>query len=389
MKKLDTRAKRLIVTIAAVVAVFVGGLVLQAATKGNEPANATPAEGNDAPVLDGENIRFSDAFAKRAGITDEEVKVELVSPVVTVNGTMTFDPQRYAMIGARISGRVRKLNHVVGDEVKAHELLAEIESAEMGRAESAVLAARAKEKVAEADQKRERHLADAHISPERDAEVAQANFEAARAERIAAEQAVTALGGGNSGNIGVLALRSPLEGRVVSAKAARGQVVEPSVTVFEVADLSQLWLELHIFERDIAKLRAGDEVEISPMNEESRTIKGKVDHVGDVVDAESRSTEVRVIVDNKEHALRPGQSVVARIHTTSPATNSLSVSRRAVTRVDGQPTVFVLLDKNTVEPRVVTLGMQDPEHVAVVKGLKEGERVVVGGMFALKSEIYR
>ena len=388
MKELDTRPKRLIATLGVVIAVFIVGIVLHAATDGNEQASAAPAD-NDAPVLDGENIRFSDAFAKRAGITDEAVKVELVAPVVTVNGTMTFDPRRYVMIGARISGRVRKLFHVQGDEIKENAVLAEIESAEMGRAESAVHSARAKEKVAEADMKRERHLADAHISPERDAEVAAANFEAARAERIAAEQALAALGGSTSGTIGVLSLRSPIGGRVVSAKASRGQVVEPSLTLFEVADLSTLWLELHIFERDISKVRVGDEVSISPMNDDHRVITGKVDHVGDVVDAESRTTEVRVIVDNQEAQLRPGQSVVARIETTSPATNSLSVSKRAVTRVDGQPTVFVLLDKNTVEPRTITLGASDPERVAVVNGLKEGERVVLGGMFALKSEIYR
>ncbi|HSI02942.1 MAG TPA: efflux RND transporter periplasmic adaptor subunit, partial [Myxococcota bacterium] len=383
MKKLDLHTKRLLGTLAAIIAVFIVGLALQTTTKGNESGNAAHAD-NDAPVLDGDNIRFSDAFAKRAAITDEEVKVELVSPVVTVNGTMTFDPRRFVMIGARISGRVRKLVRVQGDEVKEGDLLAEIESAELGRAESSVLSARAKEKVAEADMKRERHLADAHISPERDAEVAQANYEAARAERIAAEQAVTALGGRPSGQIGVLALRSPIAGRVVSAKAARGQVVEPSVTMFEVADLASLWLELHIFERDIAKIRVGDEVAISPMNDDHRVITGKVDHVGDVVDSESRTTEVRVIVDNTKASLRPGESVVARIETTSPATRSLSVSKRAITRVDGQPTVFVLLDKNTVAPRVIELGASDPERVAVKSGLKEGDRVVVGGMFALK-----
>ncbi len=387
MKSLEARTTRIAITLGAIVVVFVAGVVLRASTSEKDVA---PGEGaNDAPVLDGENIRFSDAFAKRAGLTDEEVSVELVSPVIAVNGTMTFDPRQFVMLGARISGRVRKLTRVQGDTVKQGELLAEIESAELGRAESQVLAARAKEKVAEADMKRERHLADADISPERDAEVAHANYEAARAERMAAEQAVAALGGGDSGHIGVLAVRSPIAGRVVTAKAARGQVVEPSDTMFEVADLSTLWLELHIFERDIAKVRVGDEVSISPMNDDHRAIVGKVDHVGDVVDAQSRTAEVRVIVDNSKASLRPGESVVARIQTTSPATRSLSVSKRAITRVDGQPTVFVLLDKNVVEPRVIEIGASDPERVAVKSGLKEGDRVVVGGMFALKSEIYR
>lgn len=383
MKKFETRH----LVIGGIGALVIAAIVVFAVHgKGEEVA---PAQESDAPVLDDGAIRFSDAFAKRAGITKEVVTQETVSPIITVNGDMTYDPRRFAIIGARIAGRIRKLNKVEGDAVGANEVLAEVESAELGRAQSEVFAARAEEKAAEANSKRERQLADAHITAERDAELAAATFEAAKAKRIAAEYTVTALGGENDGkNIGVLFLRSPVAGRVLSAKAARGQIVESMSTIYEVADLEQLWLELEVYERDVAKVRIGDAVEIAPHNG-SHTIKGEVQHVGDLVDAETRSATVRIVVDNAARTLRPGESVVARLHMTSPAAPGLTVSKKAITRIDGKATVFVLRDKNTVEPRVVTVGATGSDRVSVTEGLKEGESVVIEGMFALKSEIFR
>ncbi len=356
---------------------------------GNKPAQTADGPSNDAPVLDGQFIRYSDAFAKRAGITAEEVRTEQLSPVITVTGTMTYDPRRFAAIGARITGRVKKLTKVVGDKVRAKEIVAELESAELGRAEAAVLSARAKEAAAEADMKRERRLADAKISPERDAEAAAATYSAARADRIAAERTVEALGGDLDSEIGIMTLRSPIDGRVVSLKASRGKTLETSDTIYEIADLSVLWVHLSVFERDVSAIRVGDKVEIAPQTGTGEPIMGTVEHVGDVIDPETRAADVRVVVQNEPQTLRPGQSVTARINTTGPAAAALSVPKVAVTRIDGKPTVFVMHDKNTVEPRQVQTGPEDAHRIAVISGLKEGDRIVMDGMFSLKSEIYR
>ena len=356
---------------------------------GNKQSQTAETADNDAPVLDGQYIRFSDAFAKRAGITTEAVTVMKLSPVITVTGTMTYDPRRFAAIGARITGRVKKLHKVVGDKVKMKEVVAELESAELGRAEAAVLSARAKESAAEADFKRERRLADAKISPERDAEAAAATYSAARADRIAAERTVEALGGDLDAEIGIMTLRAPIDGRVVALKASRGKTLDTSDTIYEIADLSVLWVHLSVFERDVQAIRVGDKVELAPQSGSGEPITGTVEHVGDIIDPDTRAAEVRVVVQNEPQTLRPGQSVLARINTTGPAADALSVPKVAVTRVDGKPTVFVVHDKNTVEPRQVQVGPEDTQRVAIVSGLKEGDKIVMDGMFSLKSEIYR
>lgn len=380
---LKGRLPFVIIGIAAVVGIAVWMLM------SGKQAQTTESADNDAPVLDGQYIRFSDAFSKRAGITTEPVTVEKLSPVITVTGTMTYDPRRFAAVGARITGRVKKLTKVVGDKVKAMEVIAELESAELGRAEAAVLSARAKETAAEADFKRERRLADAKISPERDAEAAAATYSATRADRIAAERTVEALGGDLDTNIGIMTLRSPIDGRVVALKASRGKTLETSDTIYEIADLSVLWVHLSVFERDVSAIQVGDKVALVSQTGTGEPLMGTVEHVGDIIDPDTRAAEVRVVVQNEPQTLRPGQSVVARINTTGPAADALSVPKVAVTRVDGKPTVFVVHDKNTVEPRQVQVGPEDAKRVAIVSGLKEGDKIVMEGMFSLKSEIYR
>jgi membrane fusion protein, heavy metal efflux system len=120
-----------------------------------------------------------------------------------------------------------------------------------------------------------------------------------------------------------------------------------------------------------------------------KAVQGRVEHVGDVLDVETRSAVVRVVVANGGGLLRPGQSAHARIHTRGPAGRQLVVPRTVVTRVDGKAMLFVALDPSTVEPRTVTLAAEDGEQVAIATGVEQGDQVVSGGLFALKSEIFR
>lgn len=380
--------RRLLWAGAILTAVLALGLGLR---RGGTTESSDAQPQRDAPYLDGKLIRFSPAYAARTGIRAAEVAEVPLSPVIEVTGTVTFDTRKFAAVGARIPGRVRRVFKVMGDFVKPQDALAEIESAELGNAEAQVLAARAKETAAEANMKRERRLADAKISPEREAELAEATYLAVRAERIAAEKSVQALGGDLIGELGVFVLKSPIAGKIVAANVARGQTVDSTTTIYEIADLDTLWVELHVFERDIGSIEKGDEVELRLHGAGAgHRLTGTVDHVGDIIDAEARTATVRVVVDNRDGLLRPGQSVAARIevdHADGVAT--LSVPRAAVTRVDGQPVVLVLVADNAVEPRPVQLGVEDRDSVAVLGGLAAGEKVVVDGLFALRSELFR
>ncbi len=354
-----------------------------------KPAATQAEPPRDVPHLDGKFIRYSAAFAQRSKIVFAPAESSSLSPTVSVTGTVEFDPELVAAIGARISGRVRRVVKFPGDPVTTGDILAEVESAELGQAQTAVMSSKAHAEAALANEKREDQLAEARVSSQRDAELAKATALAAKAELYAAEQRVRAFGGSASGEVGVLQLRSPLAGKVVESHVSRGQSVEPSFTAFRVADLRRVWIELDVFERELGHIHAGDIVEISPQTNATVVLAGKVAHVGEIIDVDTRSAPVRVVVENVDGALRPGQSVLAKISTKQEASAVLLLPRDAVTSVDGRPTVFVSHDETSVEPRAVTLGARDGTRVEITSGINAGEKVATSGVFALKSEIFR
>jgi membrane fusion protein, heavy metal efflux system len=156
-----------------------------------------------------------------------------------------------------------------------------------------------------------------------------------------------------------------------------------------VADLSKVWIELSVFERDLPAVREGDEVEVRLPADKSTVFTGTVAHVAEVIDPEKRAARVRVELDNADRRLRPGLSVTAEIHASGPRAERLTVPRVAVTRIDGKPTVFVKVGQSAVEPRELKLGAEDADDVAVVEGLKAGDEVVTSGVLALKAEVFR
>jgi cobalt-zinc-cadmium efflux system membrane fusion protein len=367
---------------------LVGVVLYFVRSKKGVSAEAKPAA-RDVPYLDGKWIRYSAEYAKRAGIETIAVERSNLAPTVSVTGTVTFDPEKQAAVGARISGRVREIFKLEGDTVKAGDVLAEIESAELGHAQATLVSARAHASAATANEKREKELAEARISSNREAELAAATAASARADLQAAEQRVRALGGTANGTPGILRLATPISGKVIERHVSRGQSVEATYTAFRVADLSSVWVQLAVFERQLTAIHNGDAVDIYPQGDGDRKVRGNVSYVGDVIDVETRTAPVRVEVDRPEIPIRPGQSVLAKIHTAKPVASALVVPRGSVTSVDGKPTVFVMHDALSVEPRAVELGGQDGDRVEVIKGLTEQEKVVTTGVFALKSEMFR
>jgi membrane fusion protein, heavy metal efflux system len=361
-------------------------VALFAARRSSKPQAAAHAP---SVMMEGNRIRFTEEFATRHRVASAKVSESALAPTIQVMGTVRYDVRKFAAVGARAAGRVRRVLKIMGDQVKPGELLADIESVDLGKAQAAAESLRAKELAAETNLDREQQLALAKVTAMREAEAAKAEHQALRAERRAAEKAVAAFGAKLDSEVGILPLRSPIAGRVIMAKSSRGQTVEPSDTLFEVADLSTVWVELMVFERDLDRVRAGDVVEILPAAANKESLSGTLAHVGDLVDPTTRSAVARVEVDNRQGLLRPGQSVSARIHTRAPAQNALIIPKAGVSFIDGKPTVLVLLSPGLVEPRAIELGPDDGEHVVVRQGLHVGESVVTDGLFALKSELFR
>lgn len=369
-------AVALIVALVAVFALIRGG-------KKEEPAPSA-----DTPRREGDAIVVSKHFVETAQLRTAVAEEESLTPVIQVVGSATFDPTRVASVGTRATGIVTKVHHVEGDSVQAGDLLAEIESPQLADAQADLRVAAAEKRAAELDAKRERDLFERSLTTAREYEQAQAALARQSALLDAARQRVEALGGAK-GKLGISRLRAPTSGLIAERNVAPGQSVGPSVVAFRVGDLDRLWIELRVFERHLEYTRVGDAVGITRLSDPDRTFEGKVDLVGSVVDPKTRTADVRVVVDNQDRILRPGQAVRAHIHASGPARRGLAVPSTAVTLVDGVPTVFVAESDVKFAPRTVELGIEGEDRVEIVSGLRAGERVVSENVFALKSELFR
>lgn len=350
-----------------------------------KPERATSVR--DVPRLEGDAVVFSAAYRERAGLSFTKAERTPFKPTVRVVGTVAFNPSYVAAIGTRLRGTVRRTFKYEGDRVTANEALAEVESAELGEAQASVAQSEAAAHAAEMQAKRERDLLEKSLTTAREAEIAQTDLATQRAALQAAQQRVKAFGGG--AGFGVYVLRSPIAGHVVERNISPGQSVDGTIVGYKVADLTHLWIELSVFERDLGAVHVGDEVDVSPLADLTVKMPGKVAHVGEVIDPVSRSTHVRIAVDDPKVHLRPGQSVEATITGGSVEREALVIPHSAVVYIDGKATVFVEEAETRVRAVPVRLGASDGKRHEVVEGLTPGQRVASAGVFALKSELFR
>jgi membrane fusion protein, heavy metal efflux system len=309
---------------------------------------------------------------------------------VTLLGELQVDQDGYAEVGVPVSGRVSRLHAGPGDRVKVGQVLADIESVELGKARAAEVSARARADLAGQTLERKRRLVAERILAERELEEAEADAKAAQAELRAARSTLTALGSAASeGDRGGarFALRAPVSGTVLEREVARGQVVDPDKRLFRIADLASLWLTVHAFERDALRLQTGAPARVTFPALPGRTFQGKVSWVGSQVDVTSRTIPVRVTVPNPERVLRPGMSASAFILVGDPASKVIAVPAASLQRLDRDWVVFLpAAERHSFQVRKVGRGRDLGGEVEIVSNLAGGEVVVVDGAFLLKAE---
>lgn len=317
-----------------------------------------------------------------------------------VVGTVSFDADHFAVVGPLVPGRVARLGAGVGSTVVRGQVMADIESAEVGEARGELISARARCAAAEANLRRERELADKRISSAREREVAEAQWAGELATMRAAEEKLRAFGlsdadvrAAESKTVGGrVAIRAPIDGTVIERSVTLGEAVERAATAFKVADLSRVWILLELYEKDLARVRVGQAVEATTEPYPGELFPGRVAYLAPVIDQATRTAKVRVEIANSGRKLHIGQLMNARLVGDSAAAAApvLTVPRDAVQRVDGKPLVFVKMkDLEQYQRRPVELGVSGGDLIEIRSGLQPGEELVSDGAFLLKSELLR
>ncbi len=181
---------------------------------------------------------------------------------------------------------------------------------------------------------------------------------------------------------------SPVSGFVQRINVQRQQHVMEGALMYQVADLSSVWVMFDAFETQTSLLKNGLEIQFTTVAYPGKTFSGKVDYVDPVIQNNSRSLRVRVEAKNKGNILKPNMLVEGTLNATTSQTEQLIVPRSAILWTGTRSVVFVKkpnTDSPTFAAREITLGQRVGDYFIVIEGLNEGEEVVTNGTFKLDS----
>jgi len=179
-------------------------------------------------------------------------------------------------------------------------------------------------------------------------------------------------------------LRAPFDGTIIEKHISLGEVLKDDAEVFVVADMSTVWVDLRVYQRDLAEVGTGQSVVVSA-GHGIPDAPSRLSYVGAVVDPTTRTTVARAVLDNPQGVWRPGLFVTGTIATRQTAASHV-VAKDAVQTIEGRPCVFVQTEEG-FEPQPVVLGRENDGWVEIAAGLKTGQRYVSRGAFDLKARI--
>jgi cobalt-zinc-cadmium efflux system membrane fusion protein len=348
-----------------------------------------------------QRVRLTPEAVRSARIQTQEVQRKPLSVGITAPARVSFTQRGVAQVAARVPGRLSSIEVNLGQRVKKGQVLAYLESPELGQARADYLSAATKSRVAEDNFRREKELFDKGITSEREMREAESTFVTAQAERNAVDGRLHALGlsdaeiaalRGNEHYSTRLPALSPLEGTVVEITGTVGQAVEATTALFTVGDLSTLWVLLDVAEVRVSEVKTGQRVDITLAALPGRRFQGQVEYIGDVINEKTRTVHVRVGVTNQDGALKPGMFAQAEIATDpgeETEAHRLVVPREAVQKLGARQVVFVPEGAGTFKPVEVSTGFSSAKEVELVSGIEPGTSVVIQGAFILKSELSR
>ena len=263
-----------------------------------------------------EELVLTSEEAERAGIKVEAMQAQSLSDSVTVTATIRPDPDRLARVAPRVEGRIVSAQVKLGDKVQAGQAMATLDSVNVGEAHAAWVQAQSELRIAEADFKRAESLNAEEIIPRKDFLRAQADRDKAAGSLRAAGERLRLLGGNpqaSADNVSRFNVTAPFAGTVIDKKATLGDLTSPSEAIFTVADLSHVWIQADLPEGTMAKVRVGADAKVSVPAYPAETFAGRVDHIGAVVDKDTRTVAARIVVPNADGRLKPEMFATATI----------------------------------------------------------------------------
>jgi Cu(I)/Ag(I) efflux system membrane fusion protein len=337
-------------------------------------------EGHDHAAMSGAGdtlalnpVQLSTGAARSIGVTFAQVARRAIHREVRTVGTVAYDERRLANLNPKIEGWVERLYvDFTGAPVRKGQPLLELYSPMLVSAQEELILAR--------------RLAD-EATGERALRNARTLLESARRRLaywdIPAEQIARIEQSGTPTK--TLTLRSPASGIVVEKNVVEGGRIMPGMDVFKIADLSTVWVEGEVFEKDLTLVTEGQTAEVTFESYPGEVFKGVIAYVYPSVSANSRTGQVRIELVNPALRLRPGMYASIRLAAPGLA-QALAIPRTAVLFTGERAVVFVRHENGVLVPHEVVTGLVAGPDIEILAGLEEGQEVVTSASFLIDAE---
>jgi cobalt-zinc-cadmium efflux system membrane fusion protein len=345
-------------------------------------------------------VEITPEAQQRSGIAVSTATATLMVQQLQTTGTVQPIDSSIAHIRPLTRGRLQDVLVKLGDRVMANQALAQLDNIEAGEIMTQYNTAQAelqRLKIQLAAQQRQlernRRLAEIGASPQKDYEFSLAEQQAQQESIRAQENTIAGLTArlrrlgitnAASSEAPITAVRAPFAGVIIRVAAAPGDVVEAGSELFSVADLSTVYVQAQVYEKDLGQVHAGQAASISIDSYPGERFTGQVASISDLIDPQTRTAAVRCKVANPGARLKLDMLASVQFPTAMKR-SALSVPEDAVQDIEGKPTVFVRTSPSQFSARQVETGASGNGRIEILRGLKEGEPVVSKGAFAVKS----
>jgi len=353
-------------------------------------ASAAAAQPAGSRATPGES-RLHLAEAQLAEITLETVTPRAAGDVIRATGTVEFDADRTARILTPVAGQVQDLRANVGDEVRRGDTLFVLSSREIASAIADHLASQKDLDLAEKTFAMTKDLFDHEAASRIALQQSENDLAKARAKVAQAAEVLRVLGidetaaAGGGPLLSRVPVRAPISGTVIERTITNGQFIgTESTPLLTIADLSTVWVQADVFERDLHRIAAGQQADVTTTAYPDDRFHAEVARIGAVVDPQTRTAKLRFVVANPRRRLKPGMFTTATLQVAAD-TPALTVPAKAVFVENGRSYAYVQTAPLEFARREVAISPSDGGRVRITRGLSAGERVVTDGVLLLRA----
>jgi Cu(I)/Ag(I) efflux system membrane fusion protein len=319
----------------------------------------------------GEQLSISIAKVQKLGVKSEPAALRELKRTLRATGRIEIDERRLYTIAPRFEGWVEKLYaNSTGQAVNKGQALFDVYSPELVSAQREhALAIQGLAALKEADDEAKQSMQ--RLVEASAARLKNWNMADAHADANDLRPRVT--------------FRAPVSGIVLEKKAVQGMRFMPGEMLYQIADLSSVWVIAEVPEQDIAQIELGAPTQVTVDAWPGHSFDGKVAFIYPTLNSATRTAQVRIAIANPKALLKPAMFANAQI-TAGRTGKVLTVPDSAVIDSGTQQVVLVRLAEGRFEPRTVTLGSRSDDYIEVLSGVAEGEQVVTSANFLLDSE---